>query len=80
MSIESNDVLFIKESSRNKRGMTCNYCRKKGHLKWNCWKLISKQSDECKSKGSSSAKASYVEEEYDVGVVVVTNEYKDGDS
>ena len=39
LSIESNDALFIKEPSRNKGGMTCNSCRKKGHLKTDCWKL-----------------------------------------
>ena len=33
LSIESNDALVVKEPSRNKRGITCNYCRKKGHLK-----------------------------------------------
>ena len=41
-SIEFNDALFVNESNRNKRGMTCNYCRNKDHLKRNCWKLKSK--------------------------------------
>ena len=80
LSIESNDVLFVKDSNRNKRGMTCNYCRKKVHLKRDCWKLKTKQSVDCKSKGTSSTEASYVEEEYDVGVLVLTSEYKGGDS
>ena len=43
-------------------------------------KLKSKQSDDCKSKGTSSTEASYVEEEYDFGALVVTSEYKGGDS
>ena len=33
LSIESNDSLLVKESSRNKRSMICNYCRKKGILR-----------------------------------------------
>jgi LTR polyprotein gag-polypeptide-like protein len=31
-SKDSIDVLFVKESGRNKRGMTYNFCKKKGHL------------------------------------------------
>ena len=80
-SKESNDALFVEELSRSKRGMTCNFCKKKGHLKKDCWKLKAKQSDESKSAKTSSAVASYVEsEDYDVGALVVTNEYKGGDS
>ena len=61
--------------------MTCNFCKKKGHLKKDCWKLKAKQSDESKSTKAISAEASYVEgEEYDVGALVVTSEYKGGDS
>ena len=76
LSIDFNDALFIKKSSRNKRGMTCNYCWKKVHLK----KLKSKQYHECKYKGTSSVEASYVREEYDVGALVLTSEYKGVDS
>ena len=70
----------VLRSQVEKRGMNCNYCRKKGLLERDCWKLESKQSDECKSKGTSSAKASYVEEEYDVDALVGTSEYKGSDS
>lgn len=35
VSIESNDTLFGKGLSM-KRSMTCNYCRKKDHLKKDC--------------------------------------------
>ena len=34
----------------------------------------------CKSKGTSSVEASYVEEDFDVGALVVTIEYKGGES
>ena len=57
--------------------MKYNYYRK---LRRIVWKLKSKQSDECKSKGASSVEASYVEKEYDIGARVVINEYKGGDS
>ena len=78
---ESNDTLFVKESSRNKIGVTCNFCKKKGHLKKGCRKLKAKQSDESKFGKASSAEGRYVEnEDYDVGVLVVTGEYKVGDS
>jgi Pol polyprotein len=79
-SKDSNDALFVKDSSRNKRSMTCNFCKKKGHLKKDCWKLKAKQSDESKSNKAIAAEASYVEGEvYDVGALVVTSEYKGGD-
>ncbi|XP_057518372.1 uncharacterized protein LOC130799287 [Amaranthus tricolor] len=65
-SKDSNDALIVKESNKNKRSMTCNF---------------SKQSDESKSAKSSSAEVSYVEsEDYDVGALVVTSEYKGDDS
>ena len=61
--------------------MTCNFCKKKGHPKKDCWKLNSKQSDESKSNKAIAAEASYIEGEiYDVGALVVTSEYKGGDS
>ena len=56
LSIESNNALFVKKPSRNKRGMTCNYCRKKGHLKKDYWKLKSKQSDNYKFKKIASSR------------------------
>ena len=40
----------------------------------------SKESDDCNSKGTSSAEATYVKGEYDVGALVVTSKYKGGDS
>ena len=80
-SKNSNDPLLVKESCRNKRGMTCNFCKKKSHLKKDCWKLKAKQTDESKSVKASSIEASYVEsEDYDVGALVVTSEYKGSDS
>ena len=61
--------------------MTCNFCKKKDYLKKDCWKLKAKQSDESKSTEAISAEASYVEsEDYDVGALVVSSEYKGGDS
>ena len=74
MSKESNDALFVKESSRNKRGITCNIFKKKGHLKKDRWKLKPKQYNESKSVRASSTDASYVEnEDYDIGAHVFTS-------
>jgi Pol polyprotein len=71
----------VKDAGRNKRGMTCNFCKKKAHLKKDCGKLKSKQSDESKSNKAIAAEASYVEGEiYDDGALVVTSEYKVFDS
>ena len=43
--------------------------------------MKAKQSDESKSGKASSAEASYVEnEDYDIGALIVTSEYKGGDS
>ena len=62
-------------------GMTCNFCKKKDHLNNDCRNLKAKQSDESKSVKASSALASYVEnEDYNVRALVVTSEYKGGDS
>ena len=50
---------------------TCHYCKLKGHIKKDCWKLkrIQKESG---SKDSTSRGASYVFESYDGGALVVT--------
>ena len=74
LSVESNDALFVNESSRNKRGMTCNYYRKKDPLNKDFWKLKSNESNKCKSKRTSFAEVSFVKKKYDVGTFVISSE------
>ena len=42
-------LCLLRSQVGTKGGMTCNFYKKKGHLKKDCWKLKAKQSDESKS-------------------------------
>ena len=63
------------KSVRPNKNKTCNYCKLKGHIKKDCWKLKRKLEEEAR-EGTSNANASYVNDSDDGDVLVATHEYK----
>ena len=57
------------------KNKVCNYCRIKGHIKRDCWKLKNKQSngDNKTNEGSTYGNASVVEDTSDNDALVATN-------